>query len=237
MDKQAADKAFKELFEDKQNIKHRSKGFFTGVNFVESLYQDFHGIQGRHTKLQFLDNLRKIVPLKALRDRIDRAADNLSLDETIRKSKAKDFYQDNYFTCKDGELVGDGILGKMFPNITFEDFVSTLESSSRKDFFLNLQNKSCDDKGKFDYKIRHNVAFGHSADRFLDEALEKGKIANIEYNADIFDSLVTTTPVLNFSNHVSTIVARRWNATTETCEYQLKNSWGQHETQKLHTPI
>ena len=146
------------------------------------------------------------------------------LDETIRKGKAKEFYQENYFICQNGELVGDGILGEMFPK-TFEDFVSALESSSRKDFFL-ICRISRVIKNDLDYKINHNIAFGHSADKFIDEALEKGKVANVEYNADIFDSLVTITPVLNFSNHVSTIVARRWNASTETCEYQLKNSWG-----------
>ena len=113
----------------------------------------------------------------------------------------------------------------MFPNLNFDDFMSALNSASRKDFFLELQNKSCE-RNKFDYDINYNVALGHSADKHLDEALEKGKLASIEYDSNIFTEIVTPKPVLNIGNHVSTIIARRWNARSGTCEYQIKNSWG-----------
>ena len=56
-DKRRAKIAFTYLFEGRNNITKRSRGFFTGIHFVESLYDDYSGIYGNHFKLQFLDNL------------------------------------------------------------------------------------------------------------------------------------------------------------------------------------
>ena len=220
------DETLKELYKNKINILDRSKGYVSGVHFVESLYDDFKVIQGSKLKLQFLEGILKITPHPGLKENLYHEIDNKEVERYARKNEAIEYYRDNFFTCNNGQEVGNGILGEIFPNLTLEDFIETLETSSRKDFFLNLQNKSCQEDYQLDYKIIQKIALGHNADKHLDEALEKGKLATIEYNADIFDSIVTKTPVVNFANHVSTVMARRWNESTETCEYQIKNSWG-----------
>ena len=58
-EKDEANTAFQKLFEDKQNIKFRSRGFLHRHSFCGEFVWRFHGIQGRHTKLSFLMTYEK----------------------------------------------------------------------------------------------------------------------------------------------------------------------------------
>lgn len=57
----------------------------------------------------------------------------------------------------------------------------------------------------------------------IDEQLEKGNILGIAYNAGM---LKNSDDGGFFMNHASSIVGRRFNEETMSCEYLLRNSWG-----------
>lgn len=61
----------------------------------------------------------------------------------------------------------------------------------------------------------------------MDEALNKKKIVGISYRAqDVFPWVKV--PFYNsFANHANTVVARQWNPKTLTCDYVIRNTWGE----------
>jgi aminopeptidase C len=58
----------------------------------------------------------------------------------------------------------------------------------------------------------------------MDKALDNGKIIGIEYDAGILEDYNYAASVLN--GHASSIIGRRFNEKTNSCEYLLRNSWG-----------
>lgn len=57
----------------------------------------------------------------------------------------------------------------------------------------------------------------------IDDQLDKGNILGISYNAGMLES---SEKGGFFNNHASSIVGRRFNEETMSCEYLLRNSWG-----------
>ena len=58
----------------------------------------------------------------------------------------------------------------------------------------------------------------------VDEVINKGDILGIEYDAGILKNYKYEKDFLN--GHASSIVGRRFNPKTNSCEYLLRNSWG-----------
>ncbi len=58
----------------------------------------------------------------------------------------------------------------------------------------------------------------------VDKVISQGKILGIEYDAGILTKYDYSPDPL--SGHASSIVGRRWNDKTNSCEYLLRNSWG-----------
>ncbi len=58
----------------------------------------------------------------------------------------------------------------------------------------------------------------------LDKMISQGKILGIEYDSGMLKNYdFIPDPI---SGHASSIVGRRWNDKTNSCEYMLRNSWG-----------
>ena len=121
-----------------------------------------------------------------------------------------------------------GILNDLFPNIVFSDFVQALSSKNKKDFFLELQNLSCkgSERLSFDYEIIEKYSSKkEKANKFLDEALVKGRLASISFDGMVMDQYFVPGQKWRGS-HGATIIGRKWNESRGICEYQIKNSWG-----------
>lgn len=74
---------------------------------------------------------------------------------------------------------------------------------------------------------------GHQLFPLMDQLLNKKTIVGISYRAqDIFAGFQIS-GFNSFANHASTVVARQWNKHTRTCDYVIRNSWGEGCTQSL----
>ena len=72
---------------------------------------------------------------------------------------------------------------------------------------------------------------GHQLFPLMDQLLNKKTIVGVSYRAqDIFAGFQVSA-FNTFANHASTIVARQWNSHTNTCDYVIRNSWGEGCTQ------
>lgn len=68
---------------------------------------------------------------------------------------------------------------------------------------------------------------GHQLFSAMDEVLNKKQIVGISYRAqDIFPGF-SVSSFNSFANHASTVVARQWNARTLSCDYVIRNTWGE----------
>ncbi len=71
---------------------------------------------------------------------------------------------------------------------------------------------------------------GHPLFRELDKALSKGKMVGVSYNANgLYQEEFRTGNFITktLSNHASSIVGRYFNTESGTCNYLIRNSWGQ----------
>jgi hypothetical protein len=69
---------------------------------------------------------------------------------------------------------------------------------------------------------------GHQLFQMMDEVLNKGKIVGVSYQAQvIFPTRVQVSAFNSFANHANTIVARQWNPRSNTCDYVIRNTWGE----------
>lgn len=116
-------------------------------------------------------------------------------------------------------------IAPLFPEVSMDEFVDVLgKSCSANDCVDRLVDMSCKPR----VKIPENLNFkdeDSSVDSMLarlDKELNQGDIAGILYSSktlyDRYD--------YKGANHASTIVARRFNTKTNSCEYMIRNSWG-----------
>ena len=74
----------------------------------------------------------------------------------------------------------------------------------------------------------HGIASGHQLFPAMDEQLDRKNIVGIYYRAQIiFPRNVVTSGFNSFANHANTIVARQWNPLSRTCDYVIRNTWGE----------
>lgn len=113
----------------------------------------------------------------------------------------------------------------IFPKLSSSDFVEIIQTSSQKDVIKNLIKKNCkiysDSKLK-GLKIKSTIGQKNIFNT-IDEQLNKGEIIGIHYSSDIFKNFSS---VSSIPDHSGTIVARRFDEKTQTCQYLLRNSWG-----------
>ncbi len=133
------------------------------------------------------------------------------------------FYKDLLCSKIDEEWRG------VFPNVSIETLISIFSKASSSNKAIDgLIEASCKKrikpKQKFKLKeIRHNYfPDGKLLMSEVDKQLEKGDIVGVAYNSDILEDKYETSD----GRHASSIVARKFNDKTGSCEYLLRNSWG-----------
>lgn len=73
----------------------------------------------------------------------------------------------------------------------------------------------------------NGVGRGHQLFPAMDRQLNKNKIVGASYRAqDIFVGFQVSA-FNSFANHASTIVAKHWNPQTQSCDYVIRNTWGE----------
>tara|TARA_R110002072_G_scaffold534_7_gene4217 strand:+ start:112252 stop:113613 length:1362 start_codon:yes stop_codon:yes gene_type:complete len=125
-----------------------------------------------------------------------------------------------------GRLDG-GDWSKIFKSIDFEQFMSIIKrSTSKDDFFDKLVAKSCYPRTKINEQLHFqsddSFTSRGSMMNTIDDRLERGEILGISYNSSVLND------PYDFENgkHASSIVARKFNYKTGSCEYLVRNSWG-----------
>jgi hypothetical protein len=115
-----------------------------------------------------------------------------------------------------------------FKNVNAETFISLLQTKALSNFYSSLRRQVCqNDRVEFSEKrpvrmiIRHQGIFKH-----LSRQLELGNPVGLDYDSRILEN--SAHRGLKISElHTSVIVGRRWNTKANTCEFQIRNSWGQ----------
>ena len=141
------------------------------------------------------------------------------------KDKILEQIKSDHFEKGSGKICG--VLGELLPKIKFNDFVDVLKSSTRYNFYNDIQNQKCD-KYDVDYKIHDHIGLHKKVSVNLDKALDRGRVASIAYDTNIFRNRYHPQSI-PISDHVSTIVGRSWNNSTKQCEYLLKNTRGEND--------
>lgn len=152
--------------------------------------------------------------------------DKNNQDSFTSGSKSKEYTKEEiaYELChkKDKLLKG---LGELFPKMNMDQLTEVLLKTSSSDAFKKMADISCPitkDKEMKNLKVR-TVSSNDEVYKTLDEQLDKGNILGLHYKAE---TLYHYKNNVTFTNHASSIVGRRFNPKTMSCEYLLRNSWG-----------
>jgi hypothetical protein len=115
-----------------------------------------------------------------------------------------------------------------FKNIDKEAFLSILKSKNKlKNFYTELRAKACqDDRINFDHQWKVKMVFRHkNIFQRINSQLDLGRIVGFDYDSRILENAQNQSIEIS-SLHTSSMVGRRWNTETNTCEYLIRNSWG-----------
>ncbi len=116
----------------------------------------------------------------------------------------------------------------LFPGITNQQIIDVLFRSGKTDIINEMVKEGCRNKRVVleDIEVKTTgILFSDSKDHLdvVDEQLNKNNIVGISYYASILRE-----PMSEVSGgHGSSIVARRFNKSTNSCDYLVRNSWGE----------
>jgi hypothetical protein len=112
-----------------------------------------------------------------------------------------------------------------FPNTDFLDIAKILLKAEDLTAMKEMADISCApkinselSKMKLHFHFTENEIYKN-----LDEQLNKGNIIGIDYNSNVFADYNN---YALFADHASSIIGRRFNQNTKSCEYLIRNSWG-----------
>lgn len=125
-------------------------------------------------------------------------------------------------------------LKEMFPALSLDQMAQIILSSSYSSVFKKLADSSCplhsgDPLKQFNVVtvstmlVPNQPRVNEKKWRIMDEQLNKGNIVGIHYDSKMLYDYHSNRP---YFDHVSSIVGRRFNKRTGSCEYLLRNSWG-----------
>lgn len=147
-------------------------------------------------------------------------------DSITSSSKTKEYTKEEiaFELCSKKEKLLKG-LGELFPKMNMDQLTEVLLKTSSAGAFKQMADISCPitkDKDMKNLKVR-TVSSNDEVYKTLDEQLDKGNILGLHYKAE---TLYHYKNNVTFTNHASSIVGRRFNPKTMSCEYLLRNSWG-----------
>lgn len=116
-------------------------------------------------------------------------------------------------------------MGELFPNASLSQISEILLKSDPSVAFKKIADLSCPIEKGSDVKNLRVKTVSTDANIFptMDQELSKGNILGLHYSAEVLSSYKKGS---TFANHASSIVGRRFNPKTQSCEYLLRNSWG-----------
>lgn len=147
-------------------------------------------------------------------------------NDDFQHTKSKEYTQNDVLvdlcTKRNNLLKG---MGELFPNASLNQISEILLKSNSSTAFKKIADLSCPIEKGSDVKSLKVKTVGAKDKIFstIDEQLDKGNILGMHYTAEF---LYNYKESATFSNHASSIVGRRFNPKTESCEYLLRNSWG-----------
>ena len=158
------------------------------------------------------------------------------IDLTLSKYLAQTEPDSNLASCPVSEVAS-----LFFPNAPFQDIQAILEQYSSHDLntepidrLLEMNCQSVEWKGRSPKPIQVDED-PESIFSTIDQQLDRGEIAGINYYPDIFhfgaDRLtqsIAAAKKTDHSSHYSTLVGKRWNCSTGETDYLLRNSWGEN---------
>lgn len=143
--------------------------------------------------------------------------------------KAKRAYKKGQNVCDQGQAAA----GELFPNVNLNDYNDILDKTSQSDFLAELQQKSCGKREPLPNieVVYENASFSNMEDQkklteMIDEQLDKDNISGIGYNAGTLIASNFERQRTEKYMHASSVVGRRFNEKTNSCEYLVRNSWG-----------
>ena len=126
-------------------------------------------------------------------------------------------------------------LHAIFPNMSWDNLSQVLLDTETSSFMEDLTNFSCQGnkrhlQGELDFRLKTSILSPSRGVEHINNSLERGNPIDFNYDSHIFDvgkdvsegSFSSTSDKL----HSSLIVGRRFNQSTRTCEYLIRNSWG-----------
>lgn len=115
-----------------------------------------------------------------------------------------------------------------FKNIGRAEFLSLLQTKKLRNFYSSLRHEACQDdrisfpvRWKVKMAFRHRKIFGR-----INQQLALGRLIGLDYDARILDNKDHHGVKLS-ELHTSSMVGRRWNDEKNSCEYLIRNSYGE----------
>ena len=115
-----------------------------------------------------------------------------------------------------------------FKNVDANVFLEILDTKFLAGFYFRLREKVCaQDRISFDHSSKVKMSFkSPHIFQSVAEQLEKEKIVGLDYDSRILKDSSSRGFKIN-QLHTSIILGRRWNSETNSCEYLIRNSWGE----------
>ena len=114
-----------------------------------------------------------------------------------------------------------------FKNVDAHAFVQLLQKKKIASIYSSLREAVCrDDRYAFDYnwKVKMVIKNPKVFNR-ISEQLENGRLVGLDYDSRILRNSRSRGVKLS-ELHTSSLVGRRWNQNTSSCEYLIRNSYG-----------
>jgi hypothetical protein len=115
-----------------------------------------------------------------------------------------------------------------FKNIDAAGFVQLLQNKKIEKFYSSLREAVCrDDRRPFEYNWKVRMVFKNPRIfSRISEQLEMGRLVGLDYDSRILKDASNRGFKLS-ELHTSPLVGRRWNNSEKTCEYLVRNSYGE----------
>lgn len=115
-----------------------------------------------------------------------------------------------------------------FRNIGPAEFLSLLQTKNLRRFYTSLRGEVCrDNRVSFPVRWKVKMAFRNKKIFYrINEQLSLGRLVGLDYDARILDNKDHRGVKLS-ELHTSSIVGRRWDDENNSCEYLIRNSYGE----------
>lgn len=115
-----------------------------------------------------------------------------------------------------------------FPLALVSDIADILQQDEIQNGFFELAEASCENNriespGDVTYATVDNEGAARNIE-LIHEQLSNNNIAGIGYNPNLFSTIETA---ITSGGHESTVVGRRWNESTQTCQFLVRNTMGE----------